>query len=211
LIKTRRRGARSLPHHDVLTVSDEIMEKFSTLQATMNKRQQQSLLTSHSIVRKVAGVKTGYFELGPYLNSEIRQAALSIIKDSPRYPHGEPELVPFRGLMNLYESSITLTSRDHSPLMEPHRDNVQGAVAAIVLGLTPPNDYSGCLLFVSTSKRGNITFNSNTLNSVEKRAGVASVNASRGVAVVLWDNVEHYVGQLQQGRRESIVIHFKRE
>ena len=80
-----------------------------------------------------------------------------------------------------------------------------------MLGVTPPNDYSGSLLFVSTSKRGNITFNSKILNSVERRAGVASVNVSRGVAVILWDNVEHYVGQLQQGRRESIVIHFKKE
>ena len=46
--------------------------------------------------------------------------------------------------------------------MKPHHDNVNGADAAIVVGLSDASDFSGALLFVSTTKRGKVWYDNVT-------------------------------------------------
>ena len=39
------------------------------------------------------------------------------------------------------------------------------------------------------------------------KSSVIGLNVTRGIVVTLWNDVEHYVGLLQCGKRFTIVIH----
>jgi len=108
--------------------------------------------------------------------------------------------------MNYYSTDLKYSSRDHSPLMKPHRDDVNGADVAIVVGLSDASDFSGALLFVSTTKSGKVWYD-NKLEGTVAKSSVIGLNITRGIVVTLWNNVEHYVGLLQRGKRLTIVIH----
>ena len=89
--------------------------------------------------------------------------------------------------------------------MKPHRDNVNDADISFVLGITPTSDYCGAMLYVSKERDGKIWYNK--VGSSPSRKGVIGVDVSKGVGVILLNNVEHYVSALQNGRRWSLVFH----
>ena len=53
---------------------------------------------------------------------------------------------------------------------------------------------------------GEVWYDSVQEGTVAKKS-VLGVNVTRGTVVTLWNNVEHYVGLLQCGKKFTIVIH----
>ena len=171
----------------------------------MTSRLDENRLTQHSIVKKVPGISTGFFEIKHHFNQEIKDFVVSVLSSTSRFDKATKVSLT-RGLMNYYSTDQKFSSRDHSPLMKPHHDNVNGADAAIVVGLSDASDFSGALLFVSTTKRGKVWYD-NVQEGTVSKSSVFGVNVIRGVVVALWNDVEHYVGLLQCGKRFTIVIH----
>jgi hypothetical protein len=60
-------------------------------------------------------------------------------------------------------------------------------------------------MYVSKERDDKIWYNK--LGSSPGREGVIGVDVSKGVGVILINNVEHYVSALQSGRRGSLVFH----
>ena len=110
-----------------------------------------------------------------------------------------------RGLANVYETSLVRSSKDCTPLLEPHRDNVNDADVTLVIGITPTSEYRGAVLYVSNlAKEGKVWFER---EGTPSRKSVQSIDLSKGVCVILKNNVEHYVSALQSGKRGSLVFH----
>jgi hypothetical protein len=171
----------------------------------MTSRLHDKRLSNHSIVKKVPGISTGFFEIKHHFNAEIKNFVISVLTSTSRFDPAT-DVCLTRGLMNYYSTDLKYSSRDHSPLMKPHHDDVNGADVAIVVGLSDATDFSVALLFVSTTKRGEVWYDSVQEGTVAKKS-VLGVNVTRGTVVALWNNVEHYVGLLQCGKRFTIVIH----
>ena len=114
-----------------------------------------------------------------------------------------------RALANVYETSLTRSSKDCKPLLKVHRDNVNDADLTLVIGVTPTSHYRGSMLYVSTNaKDGRIWFNT---DDSPCRKSVQGIDLCKGVCVILKNNCEHYVSALQSGKRFSLVFHMKRQ
>ena len=192
-------------HFDIVNVQPISLDCFKPIEIEMTCRLDETRLTQHSIVKKVPGVSTGFFEIKDHFNEEIKDFVVSVLRSTSRFDQATNVCLT-RGLMNYYSTDQKFSSRDHSPLMKPHSDDVNGADAAIVVGLSDASDFSGALLFVSTTKRGKVWYD-NVQEGTVAKSSVFGVNVTRGVVVTLWNNVEHYVGLLQCGKRFTIVIH----
>ena len=196
---------RVFQHLDIVNVQPSLLACFKPIELEMTSRLDENRLTQHSIVKKVPGISTGFFEIKHHFNQEIKDFVVSVLSSTSRFDKATKVSLT-RGLMNYYSTDQKFSSRDHSPLMKPHHDNVNGADAAIVVGLSDASDFSGALLFVSTTKRGKVWYD-NVQEGTVSKSSVFGVNVTRGVVVALWNDVEHYVGLLQCGKRFTIVIH----
>jgi hypothetical protein len=176
------------------------------MELEMVSRLEENRLTQHTIVKKVPGISTGFIEIKQYFNQDIKDFVVDVLRSTLRFNKGATDISLTRGLMNYYSTDLKYSSRDHSPLMKPHRDDVNGADVAIVVGLSDASDFSGALLFVSTTKSGKVWYD-NKLEGTVAKSSVIGLNITRGIVVTLWNNVEHYVGLLQRGKRLTIVIH----
>ena len=196
---------RQFPHHDIVTVHPDSLICFRELELEMASRVEENCLTQHSIVKKVPGITTGFIEIKEYFNQSIKDFVVAVLNSTSSFDPAT-DVCLTRGLLNYYSTNLKFSSRDHSPLMKPHRDNVNGADVAIVVGLSDASDFSGALLFVSTTKRGKVWYDNMQEETVAK-SSVIGLNVTRGIVVTLWNDVEHYVGLLQCGKRFTIVIH----
>ena len=203
--KPSHSNQRQFLHHDIVKVHPSLLDCFEPIQVEMTSRLHDKRLSNHSIVKKVPGISTGFFEIKHHFNAEIKNFVISVLTSTSRF-NPATDVCLTRGLMNYYSTDLKYSSRDHSPLMKPHHDDVNGADVAIVVGLSDATDFSGALLFVSTTKRGEVWYDSVQEGTVAKKS-VLGVNVTRGTVVALWNNVEHYVGLLQCGKRFTIVIH----
>ena len=126
---------RQFPHHDIVTVHQDSLICFRELELEMASRVEENCLTQHSIVKKVPGITTGFIEIKEYFNQSIKDFVVAVLTSTSSFDPAT-DVCLTRGLLNYYSTNLKFSSRDHSPLMKPHRDNVNGADVAIVVGLS---------------------------------------------------------------------------
>ena len=112
----------------------------------------------------------------------------------------------------IYKAQKTCSTRDHRPLLLPHRDDRIGGDVSLVIGLSHSSDYSGCMLRIATSKVGSIWRDkkgSDARNEILSGRAVNSYDVHLGTCVLSWNTAEHYVTRLHFGTRCVAVVHFR--
>lgn len=112
----------------------------------------------------------------------------------------------------IYKANKRCSTRDHKPLLVPHRDDRVGGDVSLVIGLSPPSNYSGCLLRIATSKDGSLwrdKSGSDARSEVLSGRAFTSYDVHLGTCVLSWNAAEHYVTRLHFGMRCVAVVHFR--
>ena len=113
----------------------------------------------------------------------------------------------------IYKANKRCSTRDHKALLEPHRDDRIGGDVSLVIGLSPPSQYSGCLLRIATSKDGSLwrdKKSSDARKQVLSGRAFTSYDVHLGTCVLSWNAAEHYVTRLHFGMRYVAVVHFRK-
>jgi hypothetical protein len=199
--------ARTCTHHSSFHFEESVLSSiFDPIISELNNRvggDGSGSMFRHSICDTALQTKALFFETTTLLTDEMNSQLNEWLKFSPNYDGRERKCI--RALANHYETTLRRRSKDCKPLLLPHRDNVNDADATIVLGITPTCEYCGAMLYVSKERDGKVWYNKVGLSP--SRKGVIGVDVSKGVGVILINNVEHYVSALQSGRRGSLVFH----
>jgi len=200
---------RTCAHHCSFHFEESVLSSvFDPIVCELNKRvdgEGSGSMFRHSICDTPLHTTARFFETTSFLTDEMNSQLNDWLKLSPNYDGRERKCI--RALANHYETTSRRRSTDCKPLMKPHRDNVNDADISFVLGITPTSDYCGAMLYVSKERDGKIWYNKVGSESSPSRKGVIGVDVSKGVGVILLNNVEHYVSALQNGRRGSLVFH----
>ena len=196
------------PHLSWFNFPDNEIEVFSPIVEELEKRAKGEGLCSlsdHHIAANVIKTKARYFECTYLITPAMDLQLNEWLRRCPDSDGLDRRCV--RALANIYETTLHRSSKDCSPLLEVHRDNVNDADLTLVVGVTPKNKYRGAFLYVSTVvKDGRVWFNKDGNPS---RKSVQSVDLYNGVCAILKNNAEHYVSALQSGQRQSLVFHMK--
>ena len=112
----------------------------------------------------------------------------------------------------IYKANKICSTRNHKPLLLPHRDDRVGGDVSLVIGLSKSSEYSGCMLRIATSKDGSIwrdKKSSDARKEVLSGRAVTSYDVHLGTCVLSWNTAEHYVTRLHFGMRCVAVVHFR--
>ena len=198
-------------HHCTFGIEDEEYEVFQPILKELNQRiagEGHGSLFSHEISGAGVHTKALKFECTTYLNEAIQDQLQKLLLSAP-LSDGVPRRC-FRALANHYETSVKLSSKQalSTPLLKPHRDDVNNADVSIVLGISERTSYRGALLYISTNRNGKVW---TERDSVPSRKGIVGVDVHKGVCVILRNKVEHFVSALQSGARGSLVFHMTKQ
>ena len=112
----------------------------------------------------------------------------------------------------IYKANKICSTRDHKPLLLPHRDDRVGGDVSLVIGLSKSSEYSGCMLRIASSKDGSIwrdKKSSDARSELLSGRAVTSYDVHLGTCVLFWNTAEHYVTSLHFGMRCVAVVHFR--
>ena len=168
----------------------------------------QGSLWPHEIRGPGVHTKVQKFECTEFVTETIQLKLQEILMSCPSCDGIDRHC--FRALANHYETSVQLSSKQalSTPLLKPHRDDVNNADVSIVLGITERCLYRGALLYISTNTKGKVW---HEREGVPSRKGVVGVDVEKGLCVILRHKVEHFVSALQSGQRGSIVFHMTKK
>ena len=198
-------------HHSSFPLSQETFIVFQPILNELEKRiagEGHGSLWNHEIGVSSVHTKAMKFECTELITDAMQDELHRVLMECP-HSDGMPRHCN-RALANHYETSVQLSSKQAlaTPLLKPHRDDVNDADVSIVLGISERSDFRGALLYISTNKNGKIW---HERKGVPSRKGVVAVDVLKGVCVILRHKVEHFVSALQSGQRGSIVFHMTRK
>ena len=199
------------PHHCSFPVSEKEFSVFQPILSELQRRidgEGSGSLWDHEIGGGGVHTKASKFECTEYLTLAM-QDQLQAFLLSARESDGLPRECS-RALANHYKTSAQLSSKQalKTPLLKPHRDDVNDADISIVLGISEVSAYRGALLYISTSGKGKVWYER---EGVPSRKGIIAIDVHKGVGVILRHKVEHFVSALQSGERGSLVFHMTRK
>ena len=196
----------NLTHVTWFNFNEHLLNVFDPILSELSKRisgKGSGSLLHHHIAERLTHTRALFFETTYLLTQEMQDQLNDFISMMPDWDRKPRKCI--RSLANHYCTTVNRSSKDCTPLMDVHRDNINDADLSIVLGITDRSEFRGSLLYVSTvASTGKVHF-----NKTERpcRKSVVGIDVLKGVCVVLKNNVEHYVGTLQSGKRGSIVFH----
>jgi hypothetical protein len=140
-------------HHCAFAIQESALEVFDPILKELSLRvsgEGQGSLFGHEISGAGVHTKAVKFECTTYVNEAMQDQLQNLLLSAP-LSDGIPRRC-FRALANHYETSVTLSSKQalSTPLLKPHRDDVNNADLSIVIGITERSSYRGALLYIST-------------------------------------------------------------
>ena len=108
---------RVFQHLDIVNVQPSLLACFKPIELEMTSRLDENRLTQHSIVKKVPGISTGFFEIKHHFNQEIKDFVVSVLSSTSRFDKATKVSLT-RGLMNYYSTdhiSGSFSSHETTP------------------------------------------------------------------------------------------------